>query len=198
MRLPALGTIAAILLLAGCAGPPALEAPAPEEAAVAPSSDALDARFIRSDDGGFVFRLNRPAHIALFEVVPDRGIALVHPAHEGQARKQPPGNRWLKVRRTSVNKQRDWYFAESPGMLNQETPDVLKSQGMLFLVASEEPIDLSKIAAAGGIRNAIDDPAARHPYRATEQLIDVILPERSEGDWAVDSWMSDPPRTGRR
>lgn len=192
-RLPAVAVLPLALLVGACADPPPADRPSPGAEA---SAEPLSAELLPPERGRFGLRLNREPHVALFEVVPDRGMGLVHPGSAEVERTRPAGTSSVPIRRTQLRKHRDWYRPESPGPLNQPAPESLKSQGMLFLVASERPLDLSAVDEAGEIRRSIADDAARNPYGAMEQLVDLILPRRDDVSWAFDVWMAEPPAAG--
>src|SRR3712207_4010202 len=128
MRTPIYALIAA-LLVGGCthyhvtpAGTPASQpdrVAAPEPEPVEP----LELDIGRPSGGHLLIQTNRPAYVAIFEIIPNRGVTLIYPAAAHQQNMLVSGLTWVPL----------WW---SPRRVST-------SDRYVYAVASEEPLRLS-------------------------------------------------------
>lgn len=179
MRRP-LAVLAVSLLLAACAGragPPS---------GTSPGSRPLHARILPGHDG-LAFSLNRPAHVAVFEVVPGRGVGLVYPSYPAQGEMLSSGFH----RPLLSGSQFRWAYLSTPVSPNQSR--------YLYLVASERPLDIdafvhspTALRSTLGVRRF----AAWNPHALLDELDSLVVPASLPGDWTSDLYAiwPEPPR----
>lgn len=179
MRRP-LAVLAVSLLLAACAG----RAGPPSGAS--PESRPLHARILPGHDG-LAFSLNRPAHVAVFEVVPGRGVGLVYPSYPAQDEMLSSGFH----RPLLSGSQFRWAYLSTPVSPNQPR--------YLYLVASERPLDIdafvhspTALRSTLGVRRF----AAWDPYALLDELDALVVPASLPADWTSDLYAiwPEPPR----
>lgn len=192
------GLVAGLLAIAsGCA------APSPQLGATPSSAAPLQARIFPPYYGEVPIAVNKAAYVALFEVLPGRGVSLLYPRS---------GNGFTTVRDVWIpvqyNAQR-WLYA-SHGMgdvpagqwsgfeygfgagygLSSRSMRGAGAPRYLFLVASEEPIatgrfqqSLSSIKDYLGVARY----ASYQPYDVMEQLAYALAPYgASDESWVTD------------
>lgn len=54
--------------------------PAPQRVPTPPRIDPLEVNIVRPEDGRVLIQTSRPAYVAVFEIIPGRGVSLVYPA----------------------------------------------------------------------------------------------------------------------
>lgn len=71
--------------------------PAPERVPVPPRVEPLGISIVRPEEGRVLIQTNRPAYVAVFEVVPGRGAALVYPRSVQPRDVMTTGLTWVNV-----------------------------------------------------------------------------------------------------
>src|SRR5688500_7001801 len=150
--------------VAACAAPsrPTLGA-APDMAA------PLDARLFPPHYGSVPVQLSKPAYVALFEVIPGRGAALLYPQSgtgfqqvtESWVPVRYSASRWLYT--TDVQRRGGYVsanFAVGYDQYRGYDPYGFARPRYLFLVASEEPLAVEQFQ---------DDPASIRRYLGAAQ-----------------------------
>ena len=83
-------------------------APAPTPAQVAPPQvveaplPPIGVTIVRADQGRLLVSLDQPAYLAVFDIVPGRGVSLLYPASPRQRQVLITGSRWLDPRWSSM------------------------------------------------------------------------------------------------
>jgi hypothetical protein len=144
------------------------------------------------DFGGLGFQLNRPAHVAMFEVVPHRGASLVFPyaGSGGMSGYVTSGRFDLGTRRIA---SRDLYNASF-------ARNGMSGPTFYLLVASEQPLNLDRFGTFGmGIRTVLGhEYASGSPYRMMERLAEAALPvSEQDGSWTTDLYVHWPEAISR-
>ena len=96
--------VLALLGIAACVGPgtytvvPATRpTPAPAPAPVQ-SLRPLEITIVRPEAGKLLVQTNRAAYVAVFEIVPERGVALIYPTTARQQSSRVAGLSWLSTK----------------------------------------------------------------------------------------------------
>lgn len=120
--------------IAGCAYRPAADGFQPAGA------DPLAVRLLPPQDGFLRFLTSEPAHVAVFEIAPDRGVSLLYP----QLREES-----ARVTRTGVNveflpwrAQGRWFYASAPFYPSFAA---LSRPTYLYIIASKTPLRIEDI-----------------------------------------------------
>ena len=151
--------------------------------------------------GQVALRLSKPAYVALFEVVPGRGVSLLYPT--AGAGWQGATEVWVPMR---YNPQR-WMYTTSAasaaygygvaGASGYDAYGVPAAAGMaapryLFLVASERPLAVDQFQGdPASVRSYLGHVsyASYEPYDVMERLAYAILPFASEESWVTDVYV---------
>jgi hypothetical protein len=166
--------VALTSLLAGCASlSPGTLAPASVDA-------PLEARIFPPFFGRVSFTTNKPAYVALFEIVPGQGMSLVYPAYGGQSRRVAEGTTWADLRFVPQR----WMYSQT-GFGSSVGPS-----RYFFLVASEAPLNLRRLRGASGLRSyfGLTRFVASRPWDAMEELAFAVVPRIDEDRWVTDAW----------
>ena len=181
MRTPIYVLIAA-LLFGGCthytvmpAGAPAprpdrIQEPEPE--AVEP----LELDIGRPSGGQLLLQTNRPAYVAIFEIVPNRGVTLIYPAAAHQQNMMVSGLTWVPL----------WW---SPKRIS------FNSDRYIYAVASEEPLQLSGETFMGGYFLRVLGArvfGAESPYSTMRAISRTVVPDVADEAWAEDVYVLTP------
>ncbi|HEX2095123.1 MAG TPA: hypothetical protein VHG28_22175 [Longimicrobiaceae bacterium] len=174
--LPSLGLIA---LLAACAVQPAYraEGPYPSDS---PYGAPLRARIL-SVDGRLRVSTSRPAHTAIFEIVPGQGVGLLYPAYRWEDNYLSGGVNALWISQTRPYYP---YF--------QSAPSTFSRRGVpryLYMIASDAPLRLSRFIESPGLLRrslGIAQFASVNPYSILDQLAGLVLPFDEPGEWTDD------------
>ena len=165
----------AALAIAGCAHAP----PAGGEFSPAVAEAPLEARVFPPYYGSISFTLNKPAYVALFEVVPGQGISLVYPL-SGQSQFVDREVTWQSL---SFVPQR-WMYTNA-----SLAGPVGGPARYFYLVASERPLDIERMRDdAGSVRRTlgINRYSALRPYDTMEDLAFMVVPRIEDDRWTTD------------
>lgn len=142
----------------------------------------LRARIVNAG-GRLLVNTSRPAHVAIFEIVPGRGVGLLYPAYRGE-------NNYLAggLNNVFMSRSRLYYSYFQPA------PFASRAGGprYLYMIASDAPLRLSGLVSApGALRRDLGMArfAANSPYGLMEDLADLVLPYGAAGDWAEDVYV---------
>jgi hypothetical protein len=180
MRAP-LTVAALVAVLAACAMPQG--SAHPPGGAYQP----LRAYITGPEFGGLGFQVNRPAHVALFEVVPGRGTALVYPATGmGSGSTQTTMGRFNLGMNRIAGRELYHPAHASVGLVGPR---------FYFLIASVRPLNLDSFGTFGmGTMRALGtELAAYNAFSTMERLAQVALPSTApDGSWTSDVYMHWP------
>ncbi|HEX5724265.1 MAG TPA: hypothetical protein VFX98_02295, partial [Longimicrobiaceae bacterium] len=136
--------------------------------------------------------VNGPAHVAIFEVVPGRGMGLLYPAYSHERAYLHAGfNRLF----WGTPRYYDWYFTYAHSAYNSDGPRYL------FLIASRRPLHIGRFQESpGALRSVLglNSYASLNAYTAMDQLVEAVVPVQPDDDWTTDIYTIWPDRTGRR
>ena len=198
MRIPVrrVATLIASLALAACSSgtvivvrPPAPPPPPPRRI------EPLEITVARPVRGQLVVQTNRPSYVALFEIVPERGVALLAPSYAHQRTWMLAGLNWVPV---SWKVQSSMYYGRPSG--------TSLPARWVYALASDEPLHLPDEAFHPGYLRRVLGPAAyrgTNPYVTMRAIARAFVPSVIDEAWAEDAYAlaatyaSDPYRTVR-
>lgn len=138
---------------------------------------------------GLGIQVNRPAHVALFEVVPGRGMGLMYPAYGSERSYVSSG--FFRVPRNHLRPY-TWHYA-SDARLSPFGPRYY------LLVASRAPLRIERFQDdPGALRQwfGLRRFAALSAHRAMDELVEMVVPMQADEDWDTDLltvWPDDTP-----
>ncbi|MFL5575922.1 MAG: hypothetical protein ACJ79S_08150, partial [Gemmatimonadaceae bacterium] len=178
MRPASLLRVGAVLSLAACAG----RTPAPAASPGSANDGPVAIRLFPPHGRTVSFSLNRPAYVAVFEVVPGQGVSLLYPAAY-QYDPARPSDAGLNVALLApFNLGRTFYLASS-SRASAARPS------FLYAIASESPLDIDEILRRPSeLRSRIGVQAfARMLPDELMELIDrAVVPAQPDEAWATD------------
>lgn len=197
MRAP-LVVLAGSLLMACSSGtriiyvpaPATTPAPAPVRTVPAPMPP-VGVNIVRVDEHRLQVSTNQPAYLAVFEIVPYRGVTLVYPANPRQRQVALTGTSWLNVawrsdRGANDDDERDMRRERRRAMTHH-----------IYAIASERPLRLTDgayddVALRGmlGVRVYLADD----PYETMTALSRRFVPPQKDEDWGEDVYTMDVVR----
>lgn len=137
------------------------------------------------------FYVNRPAYVALFEVVPGQGTSMLYPS-PGFGRADGfvfSGSRSVhRQDRIGGRYDRDMYLPALGRGLSM-------GPRYLFLIASERPLELAQFGGFGmGLRSSLGVHfASSSAYHVMERLAEEVLPTTAyDGSWTTDMYVDWP------
>ena len=147
-----------------------IEAPEPE------SVEPLELDVGRPSNGQLLLQTNRPAYVAIFEVIPNRGVTLIYPAAAHQQNMMVSGLTWVPL----------WW---SPKRVT------FTSDRYIYAVASEEPLQLSDETFVGGYFLRVLGArifGAESPYSTMRAISRTVVPDVAAEAWAEDVYVLTP------
>lgn len=189
MRIPivilAASLLAASLLAACVSGTRVVYVPVPASDPVPPPPAPMPpvaVTIARVEDSRVLVSTNQAAYLAVFEIVPGRGVTLAYPTSPRQRRQALAGSNWLTVSRWSERDDRYDRVARS------ERAGF--SERHLYVIASERPLRLNDDAFDDDyLRNAVVGPRASRapgPYETMAALSRRFVPPERDEDWGED------------
>ena len=199
MRTP-IGRVAVLmisLILAACSSGTVIvvRQPAPPPPPPRPRIAPLEVTLARPIRGQLLVQTNRPSYVALFEIVPGRGVALLAPAHPHQRTWMLAGLNWVPV---SWKVQSTLYYGRPSGT---SVP-----ARWVYAIASDEPLRIPDEAFHPSyMRRALGLAAYRgtNPHLTMRAIARTFVPSVVDEAWAEDAYAlpatyaSDPYRTVR-
>lgn len=141
---------------------------------------------IEEEHGGFLINTDVPASVAVFEIVPGRGAALLYPDLEqtdgrldaGPTRIAPlTGGMILRHRAQYANIQQS-----RSGIQNLNEP------AMVVAIACECDLQLTRMSESDGPRAVLGPFASVNTRTAAQKLAEAILPY-PEAEWYMDRYI---------
>jgi hypothetical protein len=187
--------VAAILLLTGCATYPEPArggAAYPDPGYEAPANrggyaggryveQAISARLYAGIGGRLEVGLSEPAHVAVFEIVPGRGVGLLYPFYRSEAAFFHAG--WTRVNARTL-RTRDWYADHYAVDFRS-----YRQPRYFLLVASRYPLHLAPLQGnSGGLRRLLGHHtfSSHHSRGVMNDVLDAVLPYQDDADWDTD------------
>jgi hypothetical protein len=153
----------------------------------------LAARITPRGNSDFTVDLNRPAYVAVFEILPGQGVGLLYPRYEREDAYFPAGFSPLDL--TGTSRDYNWYSSSLSGRYSRSEPRAY------FLVASRRPLRISRFQRGGG--DALRSVLGLSTYGAVNyqsvmnDLVGAIVPNQAEEDWTTDVYTVWPSRGDR-
>lgn len=134
--------------------------------------------------GGPLFHVNRPAYVAMFYIVPGRGVSMLYPGFGSGSLSGRvfAGSHFASSR---LSNGRDYIF--TAGSYGQPR--------YYFLIASDRPLNVQQFGSFGdGLRSRLGTSFASYSaYAAMEDLARLTLPHLAEeGSWTTDMYVEWP------
>jgi hypothetical protein len=199
MRTPIrrVATLVASLAFAACSSGTVIvvRRPTPPPPPPRPRIEPLDVTLARPVRGHLLVQTNRPSYVALFEIVPDRGVALLAPAYAHQRTWMLAGLNWVPI---SWKVQSTMYYGPPSG--------TAVPARWVYAIASDEPLRLPDEAFHPSYMRRVLGPAAyraTNPYVTMRAISRAFVPSVVDEAWAEDAYAlaatyaSDPYRTVR-
>lgn len=151
----------------------------------------LDARIVPGG-GFFGVRLSDDAHVAIFEIVPGRGVGLLYPSYESERGLFRAGHSNLHI---ASPRYYDWYFAN-----NATSPygRVTSEPRFFFMVASRRPLrNIGRFQRSpGALRSllGLSSYASLNTNTVMNDLVSAVVPAQPDEDWTTDMYAIWPER----
>jgi hypothetical protein len=130
---------------------------------------------------GYGIRLNRPAYVAMFEILPGQGVGLYYPSYQPERAFFPTGFSSLP---THGARRFDSYFTGMPSVYRRGEPR------FYFLVASKRPLrSITRFQRSeGSLRSVLGLTAysSMNYRRVMDDLVQAVVPPQSDDDWTTD------------
>ncbi len=156
----------------------------PRSAELEPSRVPLQATIVAPIDRGFLLHVNRPAHVALFEVVPNQGVSLIYPWLIRED--QPLESGSVFALEAPLNPGR-WLYR------NVASPyGVVSQPRFIFLVASEAPLPIHSLQGSpSSLRKTLGYSmfTSMNPYKVMDRLAEEVVPDVSDDEWSSDVYV---------
>ncbi|MGQ0713834.1 MAG: hypothetical protein ACT4PJ_08880 [Gemmatimonadaceae bacterium] len=187
----------AVLALAACSSGTTIivRQPAPPPPPPRPRIEPLELALARPVRGHLLIQTSRPAYVAIFEIVPGRGVALLAPSYAHQRTWMLAGLNWVPV---SWSVQSTLYYGP---------PSSRAVPGRwVYAIASDEPLRLPDDAFRPGyLQRVLGRSVYRssNPYATMRAISRAFVPGVVDEAWAEDAYAlpatyaSDPYRTVR-
>jgi hypothetical protein len=171
MRTP-IYLLMAALLVGGCTHYHATPAGSPSVDRVSEPErpEPLELDIGRPHGSQLPIQTSRPAYVAIFEIIPNRGVTLIYPAAAHQQNMLVSGLTWVPL----------WW---SPRRVT------FNSDRYIYAVASEEPLNLSgETFASGYFSRVLGLPVYRadRPYSTMRAISNAVVPNVEPEEWAED------------
>jgi hypothetical protein len=176
MRLTAL--VLATAAAAGCATAPRVRAVAPE----APPPLRVWVSFPIGSSQVYPIFTNREAYVALFEIVPGRGVTMVYPSWRGHTIASS-----AHYANLTVQPGRMFYHTDPLGFATHHPR-------MFYAVASVAPLNLARLQTSlGATRRVLGRMYGSYrSYDVIDRLTAEIVPMQADDDWATDLFVDWP------
>ncbi|HJU67854.1 MAG TPA: hypothetical protein VJ650_06350 [Gemmatimonadaceae bacterium] len=170
--------VLATAALAGCANPPRVQRMAPE----APPPLRVWVSFPIGSSDIYPIFTNREAYVALFEIVPGRGVTMVYPSLRGHTVASS-----AHYANLTVQPGRMFYHTDPFGFASRQPRS-------FYAVASVAPLNLERLQTSlGGIRRVLGRMYGSYrSYDVIDRLTAEIVPMQADDDWATDLFVDWP------
>lgn len=177
--------IAALLLVA----PLSACALRPGPAGISPGDMPLTARIYPSQPDSYLsqgdlrFTLSRPAYVAVFGVVPGRGVGLMYPSFPTQRQMLSAGFHQPIISNTFFR----WGYLPSTAFAGRYS-----QPRFIYLIASERPLDIGRfVVNSMALRSTLGMYrfASSNPYSLMEDLDALVVGNVTRGAWTSDVYV---------
>lgn len=184
MRAPIrrVATLVASIALAACSSGTVIvvRPPAPPPPPPRPRIEPLEVTLARPVRGHLLVQTNRPSYVALFEIVPGRGVALLAPSYAHQRTWMLAGLNWVPV---SWKVHSTMYYGPPSG--------TAVPARWVYAIASDEPLRLPDEAFHPSYMRAVLGPVASrgtNPYVTMRAISRAFVPSVVDEAWAEDAY----------
>ncbi len=135
---------------------------------------------LEENGSGLGIRLNRPAHVAIFEIVPGAGVGLLYPGYSREAAYLSSGFSYVSGR---TSRRYDWYNASyNHSRLGRNEPR------FYLLVASRRPLRTERFHSGGSLRSVLGlSSYSTVNYRTVmNEVVEAVVPYQHDDDWTTD------------
>jgi hypothetical protein len=143
----------------------------------------LQARIVPDFGGrqqGLAFTLNRPAHVALFEIIPGRGVGLMYPSLGRESDPLPSGFHRSILGAQNVR----WAYQQGLAPSSRTQPRYY------YLVASEWPLNTDRfVGSPAALRSALGLRFASYSPSNVLEEIDRVIAPGVQGEWTSDVYV---------
>lgn len=170
-------TLALLLVLGACALPQ-------QQSRAAAPYQPIEAYITAITPGGPLFHVNRPAYVAMFYISPGSGVSMLYPGF-GSGSLSGRAFAGSHFASTRMNNQSQYIFTRA---------SVLQPR-FYFLVASEQPLNVSQFGAFGdGLRSRLGSAfASFSAFNTMEVIARQVLPSLpDDGSWTSDMYVEWP------
>ena len=137
------------------------------------------------DNGGQLsLDLNRPAHTAVFEIVPGQGVAMVYPS-TGQRDFSMAGSTYLN---SSLARNHFWRY-DNAGGTPYSYASAMASPRHLLVVASDRPLLTTRFRRSTGMLRRVIGTASYtslNSNRVVDDLLATVVPPQPDASWDAD------------
>jgi hypothetical protein len=180
MRIPF--ALVAATALAGCAVNPKVEGVEP----AGPPAMHVSIGFPVGQRQVYPIYVNREAYVAMFEILPGRGVTLLYPQRSRQV--------WVSDMHYAdlrFQPARELYYDDPFGFAHVQPR-------YYYVVASAAPLNLTRLhASLGAMRRVLGRMYGSYrPYDVIDRLTNLVVPSQADEDWATDlfvDWPAPPP-----
>ncbi len=184
MRKP-LTTLVLAAALAGCANAPRVQGLVPE----APPPLRVWVSFPIGSSQVYPIFTNREAHVAMFEIIPGRGVTMVYPFHQGHSVASS-----AHYANLTLQPGRMFYYTDPFGHASYQPR-------YYYAIASTAPLNLDPLRTSlGATRRVLGRMYASYrPYDVIDRITEIVVPMQADEDWATDLFVDWPeiPMTPR-
>lgn len=137
------------------------------------------------DHGGQLsLDLNRPAHTAVFEIVPGQGVAMVYPS-AGQRDISMAGSTFLN---NSLARNHFWRY-DNAGRTPYSYASVMAGPRHLLVIASERPLLTTRFRRSTGMLRRVlgtNSYTSLNSNRVVDDLLATVVPPQPDASWDAD------------
>ena len=165
-------SLATVAALSGCLNAPAVENASP----ASPPPLRAWIGFPIGSSGVFPMFVNREAHVALFEIVPGRGVTMLYPVSRPDMSASE-----IHYANLAVQPARMFYYTDPFGHSAFQPR-------YYYMVASVAPLDLTRLRSSlGATRKVLGAMYASYrPYDVIDRVTELVVPMQADEDWATD------------
>lgn len=126
--------------------------------------------------------VNREAHVAMFEIIPGRGVTMVYPRTRADVFASD-----AHYANLAVQPGRMFYYSDPFGHASVQPR-------YYYVIASAAPLNLSRLLASlGQTRRVLGRMYASYrPYDVIDRLTEQLVPMQADEDWATDLFIDWP------
>ncbi|HUF27287.1 MAG TPA: hypothetical protein VMM18_09945 [Gemmatimonadaceae bacterium] len=166
--------------------------PAPSAAVPAPAPttfEPLEVAVARPVGNHIYLQTNRPAYVAIFEIIPGRGVAMVHPGSPRESQLVVSGLTRVPI----------WWSLRTPAGRGRTVAASRQPVRYIYALASDRPLRLTEgMYDSGQLQRAlgVDGRPGTNPYVTMRALARRFVTVVREDQWAEDVYLLDTPHAG--